>query len=182
MTNDSCSEWLQQVAALIRSGDDSSTGKTQGQAPTGRKVGLVDSTRSVELERRMAGCELSMWYSINEFESVLRHLLLKLPSRARDAVLHAWLPKIDGHLRIADVIVFQIIRNGYASSTLADLWIYRAIKMAMETEDPSLVESLLYTLGDRSSEQADFVKIAISLAHRNMKVRRAVNHTIGRQV
>jgi len=48
-----------------------------------------------------------------------------------------------------DAVLFYILREGRASASLADRWATLAEEMALETGDPSLLETLIYTRPER---------------------------------
>jgi hypothetical protein len=68
-----------------------------------------------------------------------------------DRILTAWLPQLDRHIRLADLILFHYVRRGalFAPMSVEVLqqWREKCVDLAVQTKDESLVESLICTLG-----------------------------------
>ena len=102
------------------------------------------------LARAMAELDLAAWYDVEDVGGALGLAFASLRARRHvDHVLAAWLPRLQGHIRIADAVLFHVVRPGSTSTDLAHQWLEAAETMALETGDPSLLESLLYTQGGR---------------------------------
>ena len=84
-----------------------------------------------------------------------------------DHVLQAWLPHLDDHVRLADLVVFYYVRRGalFAPMSVDTLqeWLGRSIDVANQSRDSSLVESLIYTLGGQIKEHPELVELVKEL-------------------
>src|SRR5712691_7481520 len=80
-----------------------------------------------------------------------------------NTVLRSWLPKIQGNVRFADHVLFSIIRYMQIRTEAAQEWIGECIRLGIETEDPSLVESLIRVLGRNIAEYPQLLAIACRL-------------------
>ena len=69
-----------------------------------------------------------------------------------DTVLKSWLPQLDTHIRIADLVLFYFVRRGILfapiSFEMQEQWRDACIDLAVRTRDESLAESLICTLRD----------------------------------
>lgn len=69
-----------------------------------------------------------------------------------DQVLTGWLPQLDQHIQVADLVLFHYVRRGaiFAPMSIGILeqWRDKCIELAVRTRDVSLTESLICTVGD----------------------------------
>jgi hypothetical protein len=105
-----------------------------------------------ELANDLAVLDLSALEKMSGWEDALRLALDELQSPdLKDRVLTMWLPQIDRHIRLADLVLFYYVRRGalFAPMSIGVLqqWSAKCIDLASQTSDESLVESLICTLG-----------------------------------
>lgn len=105
-----------------------------------------------ELADDLADLDLSALEEASGWENALRLALDELKSPdLKDRVLTMWLPQIDRHIRLADLVLFHYVRRGavFAPMSIEVLqqWRAKCIDLAAQTSDESLVESLICTLG-----------------------------------
>lgn len=143
-----------------------------------RVLAGADGTRLVEALRTL---DLAAWYDLPAWDGAIRLALDALPRAAeRTTVVEAWLGRLDGHLRIADVVLFYVVRRGSVAAPLAERWYAASLRLALASEDPSLLESVVYAAGDRGGEalEAEAVVVARRVARRNARLRKALDRTL----
>jgi hypothetical protein len=102
---------------------------------------------------------------------------LQAPS-LKERVLTAWLPRLDQHIPLADLVLFYYVRHGalFAPMSLEVLqqWLRKCVNLASHTRDESLVESLVYTLGTRYHEYPSLDAAIHDLASTSRRVSLAI--------
>ena len=117
-----------------------------------------------ELAGDLATLELDALESVPEWQDPTRLALDELDSAdSKDHVLEAWLPQLEAHVRLADIVLFYYVRRGTLfapmSITILKQWLQRCIDIACRTRDASLVESLVYTLGPRVKDNSELAAV-----------------------
>jgi len=121
---------------------------------------------------------LAAWYDLPEFGGAIYHCFATLPSRALvDQVLGDWVSRLAGHYRIADAVTFYVVRDGQSSERLRDDWLRRSEAMALESRDPSLLESLVYAYGTDLHEHPELVRAAEIARRGHAPLDRALKHS-----
>jgi hypothetical protein len=105
------------------------------------------------LADELASLDLSALTEIPNWDETLRLVLDDIrKAELMDRVLTAWLPQLDRHIRVADLILFYYVRRGAINAPMSievlQRWREKCIDLALQTSNESLVESLIYTLGD----------------------------------
>jgi len=105
----------------------------------------------------LATMDLDFLEQAPEWEDGIRFALdALLRPDMKDKVFSAWLPNIDGHVRLADLVLFYYVRHGalfvQTSPDVLVQWRAKCIELASQTHNESLVESLIYTLGKRYTD------------------------------
>ncbi|HEY4307650.1 MAG TPA: hypothetical protein VGM82_24460 [Gemmatimonadaceae bacterium] len=114
-----------------------------------------------ELARELALLPLADWYDLPELNGAIFFAFRVLRDRELiDQVLNAWIAELPGHYRIADAVVFQLIRADLPSEGVSRAWLRRAEEMALESGDPSLIETLVYAFGPHFNGHVELVRIA----------------------
>jgi hypothetical protein len=117
--------------------------------------------RPERFARDLARLPVHAWYDLPELGGAIYHAFSVLPRRDLvDQVLQSWLTQLEGHVRIADAVTFYVIREGLSSERLRHEWLRRSESMAVETKDPSLLETLLYALGDEIVDHPQLLRAA----------------------
>src|SRR5471030_784494 len=118
---------------------------------------------------------LSAWYDLPEFGGAIYYCFSVLHHRELvDQVLNNWLHRLDGHYRIADAVTFYVVREGQSSEGMRDDWLGRSEAMAVESRDPSLLESLVYAYGTRLREHPELLRAAESARRGHAALDRAL--------
>ena len=132
------------------------------------------------LADELASLDLSALTEMPNWDETLRLVLddFRKPE-LMDRVLTAWLPQLDRNIRVADLILFYYVRRGsiFAPMSIEVLqrWCDKCIELAVKTGDESLVESLIYTVGDYRKYPALDVVVQKLVAHRNGRIVKATN-------
>lgn len=103
-----------------------------------------DANRLVE---ELSAVDPADLYLVEGWAGVLYHAVALLDAPLIEQVATRWHERFQADLRIADWVLFQLVRTGRLSPDLSKAWIDNAVHLALEVQDPSLVESLLYVLG-----------------------------------
>jgi hypothetical protein len=108
-----------------------------------------------ELADHLANVDLSELEMASDWEGALRLSLDEIQTaNLMDRVLLMWLPQLERHIRLADLVLFYYVRRGalFAPMSIGVLqqWKAKCIDLAIHTGDESLVESLICTLGKNS--------------------------------
>ncbi|GAC1658319.1 MAG: hypothetical protein NVS4B3_25600 [Gemmatimonadaceae bacterium] len=129
--------------------------------PVAFRGGLHALRQNGTLVMAMERMDVSAWYSLERWDGAVRLSFDALHDQVEiDRVLSSWLSRLDGHVRIAAVVLFDVIRPGRASDRNAMAWIRLSIAMAIDMEDPPLLESLVYTLGNNIREETGLHDVA----------------------
>jgi hypothetical protein len=121
---------------------------------------------------------LSAWYGLPEFGGAIYHCFSVLHNRELvDQILDNWLSRLDGHYRVADAVTFYVVRDGQSSGRVHDAWLRRSEAMAVESRDPSLLESLVYACGAQLREHPDRLRAAESTRRGHAPLDRALKRT-----
>jgi len=128
-----------------------------------------------ELTDELASLDLSALEDTVDWDDALRLALDQLQNpEKKDQVLTAWLPQLDRHIRLADIVLFYYVRRGalFAPMSIEILqqWLAKCVTLASQTGDESLVESLVYTLGTRYKEYPVLNSMVLDLASRSRRV------------
>ena len=128
-----------------------------------------------ELADDLADIDLGLLEGTPDWADALRLALDELQNAdLKDRVLASWLPLIDEHVRLADLVLFYYVRRGALFAPMSievlRLWLTKCIDLALLTKDESLVESLLYTLGAGYREYPALDVVARGLARDSRRV------------
>ena len=114
-----------------------------------------------DLARELTLLPLSDWYDLPEFGGAIYFAFALLRDRSLvDQVLESWMARLTGHYRVADAVTFYVVREGRPSERVRVEWLRRAEEMALESGDPSLLESLVYAYLPSVSAHADLLRAA----------------------
>ena len=95
-----------------------------------------------------------------------------------DQVMQSWLPHLNQHVRLADLVLFYYVRKGALFGPMSvdqhSQWLDKCIELAIQSHDESLVESLVYTLGKRYQEHANLNALIEEMAQASPCVSKAV--------
>jgi len=124
-----------------------------------------------QLVASLASLELSELYRFPKWNVAL-YLSLYCIDKAEDmdTVLSSWLPQLDAHIRIADLVLFYFVRRGalFAPMSIGVLeqWRDACIDLAVRTHDESLVESLICTEGRYYSDYPELAEVVQGMVER----------------
>ncbi|MFZ4858176.1 MAG: hypothetical protein ACOYL3_17445 [Desulfuromonadaceae bacterium] len=105
------------------------------------------------LADELASLDLSVLTEMPNWDETIRLVLDDIrKAELMDRVLTAWLPQLDRNIRMADLILFYYVRRGAINAPMSievlQRWREKCVELAVQTGNESLVESLIYTLGD----------------------------------
>ena len=95
----------------------------------------------------------------------------------RDYILENWIDRDDLPLRLADYLLYYIVRYSY-SDELKESWVAKCVRMAEVEKDISLTETLLLTLDDDSAKNPALIKLSIELSGKSDKIRKLLRKFI----
>lgn len=103
---------------------------------------------------------------------------LRFPFRQAE-ILSEWLPDIEDHIRFADWNLFYFVRYLPENNEVRDSWISKCADLAVDSQDESLIESLVWTL---RSDLTKFKKLSETVTQRgnySPRIKRAIIETSG---
>ena len=99
-------------------------------------------------------------------------------ARDMDKVLKSWLQTLQLNIELADLVLFYFVKRGaiFAPMSIEVLneWIDACKGLAIMTKHESLLESLIYTLGDRIGDDQELMKIIEAASIDSRKIRQAL--------
>ena len=104
-------------------------------------------------------------YLIEGWAGALFHAFALLEPVQIQLVAERWHERFRADVRIVDWVLFQLVRTGRISPPLSTAWLNSASALALDTRDPSLVESLLYVLGPEFGGRDDLRRLAKRLKY-----------------
>jgi hypothetical protein len=116
---------------------------------------------ATSLAESIGSMDLSVWYSVEHVGGAIALVFNQLSDpQAVDSVLGAWRSRIHGHTRIIDSVVFHLVRRRLPSAKESAAWLGIARDEALETLDPSLLETLAYALNTSMASDPDLLAAA----------------------
>jgi hypothetical protein len=150
---------------------------TCGAGPWRAGVQRIAHT-SAHLAQQLELLPLSAWYDLPEFGGAIYHSFSLLSGHDQvDRVLDNWLTRLAGHYRIADAVCFYVIRERQSSERLRHDWLARSEAMAIESRDPSLLETLVYSFEADVHEHTELLRVAESARRGYAPLDRALRRT-----
>ena len=122
-----------------------------------RELAILPPDLAVELSQ----LPLWAWYGLSDIGGAIYYAFASLgSSMLSDRVLSHWLADLSGHIRIADAVSFYVVRGGLASPSMSEEWLRRSEAIAVESHDPSLLETLIYAYGAHVTTHVDLMRAA----------------------
>lgn len=130
------------------------------------------------LVEALSSLDLSELRTLSEWDDAIRLALGEINQAPHmDEVLRAWLPHLQENIALADVVLFYFVKRGALfapmSVEILRVWIDACVKLAVETRNESLLESLVYTLGARVKSYADLNAVIALISSSSSKIRLA---------
>jgi len=137
------------------------------------------------LADELASLDLSVLTEIPNWDETIRLVLDDIrKTELMDRVLTAWLPQVDRNIRVADVILFYYVRRGAINAPMSlevlQQWRTKCVELAVRTQDESLIESLIYTLGDYRKYLALDMVVQELAEQGSWRIVKVLNQQIGR--
>jgi hypothetical protein len=128
----------------------------------------------------LARVEPISWYNLEDVGGAVGLAFAELPNaQTVDAVLRTWMMCLQQHTRLIDAVLFYVIRAGKASEAMRKNWMSLARAEALRTGDPSLLESLVYTLGPALWRDEELLDIARRKRRGHAPLHRALVRALG---
>jgi len=125
----------------------------------------------------LASRPFECWLQFADCRGAVFHALNALGgSHPVSQVLERWMTRPETPTWLLDAVLFDIVRTGRAESPIREVWLDRALQAAEVTQDGSLVESLVYTLGGTTREHISLLGLAERLAASQPRVAKALRH------
>jgi hypothetical protein len=90
-------------------------------------------------------------------------------------ILREWIKMCPDSTHFVDLVVFYLLPHVDLNSDLTKEWTERAIKLAITTKDPSLVESLIWRLKANAKVYPDFISLANEMRTHSPAIEKAMN-------
>lgn len=133
---------------------------------------------SFEFVQKLADLDIKEYVGLRGWDDCLRIAFLYLPFPGQhEKVLNAWIAKLDGEIRFADVVLFYVVRTLPLGKEVGKSWISACIALATPSKDESLVESLVWVLRSELSLYEALLNLAKNMSATSFKVRRALMET-----
>src|SRR5258708_14327987 len=125
--------------------------------------------------------DLSAWYAVEDVGGAvgIAFSLLSPQPPLIASVLAAWQPRIAGHTRLIDAVMFHVVRRGIAPADAAVQWTAVARSEAIASRDPSLLETMVYALGSRVADDLALLAAAKEQRRGYAPLHRALSRTLG---
>ena len=142
----------------------------------------IAGPRGDTLAKALEGMDLARFTGYPEWPNILRHAFqyLRTPEQG-DRILRQWLPLLPRYLRVADVVLFYIVRPGVLFAPMSievhREWITQSVEIAIRSKDVSLLESLVYTLGKRIDQYASLRDLVDATCTSSPKLKNALKKT-----
>ena len=137
-----------------------------------REISNNDYSKLVKL---LSDLNIQEYTQLRNWDECLRLAFHDLPfSFLRAEVLSNWLLIINENIRFADWNLFYFVRYLSKENNVRNEWISKCIVLAIKTQDESLIESLVWTLGSSVSEDKTLLELAKSKSASSTKIRNAL--------
>lgn len=144
--------------------------KPGGYCTTCGMADVHSALTEIDLDQALGSLDLEELWSMPDWDLFLQ-AASRHPEFDRRRLLESWLPMIGHRTRFADVVLFYFVRR---TTPLFKPWIDACADVALHDGHESLIESLLYTIGDGIEEYPALSELARSMAPESMPIRRAL--------
>lgn len=137
----------------------------------------IDNGLGGHLADLLSNLDIDEYTRVGKWLDCLRIAFVDLPfAPQRDGVLKNWLSYARTNVRFADGILYYIVRY-LPPDDIRQSWISSCVDLALESKDPSLVESLVWVLGPQLVRHPNLVDVAHGLTAASAKVQTALRKT-----
>lgn len=91
-----------------------------------------------------------------------------------DSILQSWLSKAGGNINFLDHVFFYLIENVLCKSETREKWANVCIETALDSKDPSLLESLIRVLGVSAATRTELIETALEVSLTNHRLHQAL--------
>jgi hypothetical protein len=96
-------------------------------------------------------------------------------SGLQTAILRQWIKSCPEDARFVDVVVFYLLPRAFGGEAIYDEWISKAVKIAVDKRDASLVESLAWRLKAGVDKYPELLALATEMKNHSPAVAKAMN-------
>jgi hypothetical protein len=130
------------------------------------------------LAEELLSLPLNEFRKLQHWEGHLRMAFFFLRDRELESeILTKWLRDIGDDVEFVDSVIFHLIRRRHTGSSIGSAWIERGIALADSTRNESLVESLVWTVGNSLSSHATLARLATTLSDGSPAIANALKDT-----
>jgi hypothetical protein len=94
-----------------------------------------------------------------------------------DGILQKWLEYAERNVYFADRVLFRLVTQVRCTACTRDRWVAKCITLALRTKNISLIESLVWRLGQGTSAHPELETLAVSMSHGEPRLRKALEET-----
>ncbi len=129
------------------------------------------------LANALADMRLDELTSLPGWDGALEIGVRELPLSGQvTSLLESWLIRADQNLRFLDFVLYKLVRRLPEGHLARTSWETKALSIATQTRDFSLVESLVLTLRDRAVAYVELMDVAKTFATRSTQMRRVLRN------
>lgn len=150
---------------------------TCGSTHYRRAIGQLAGPLGGPILKDLEEVDFNLFFKLEDWRGGVAMALDALPFQPQlDQILEAWAAR-EPSSRIVDVVLFDQVRTGRASSKTGARWVELARSRARQFEDTSLLETLALTLGEGFSEDPLF-EMATKLSSRDPRLARVMRRYV----
>lgn len=101
------------------------------------------------------------------------------PTKPHNLILRKWLLEVEDNVRVTDVLLFYVVRKTQIDPDIYEAWVQKAIGLAVQSRDVSLVESLILTVNDSISKYRWLLDLATELSQESLATKMALTKMAG---
>ena len=129
------------------------------------------------LAQALEDVDLDKLTSLPEWEGALEIAVLDIPlGDLAISLLESWLERAHLNLRFFDLVLYRLVRGLPDKHPVREKWIAKAITLAVQTQDFSLVESLILTLRRKALAHDQLMDIAAGFAKESKQMQRVLRN------
>jgi len=131
-----------------------------------------------KLANHLYDLKIEEYTRLQNWDECLRLAFHELGSQSlQTQVLYNWLSSINKNIRFADWNLFYFVRHLPDDSPIKNEWVSKSIYLALDTEDESLIETLIWTLRADIAKFEQLKQVAIAKSLFSSKIKRAMINT-----
>lgn len=134
--------------------------------------------RAEHLANELLSLPIEEFIKLEDWAEIMRMAFYGLPDKdLRSLILRKWLIAVGSNIRVTDVLLFYILRKEPIDPDVYEAWIQKAIDLAKQSRDISLVESLILTINSSISKYRSLLDLATELSQKSLAIQKALNRS-----